>query len=273
MPRAKLGQHWLTDKRYSRKIADAVEIDRECTCIEIGGGRGALTRYLIPQAGRLIVYEIDRKWVDHLKEFGPTWDKSGRDGSHVEIRELDALKIEWDRNSLKLDPGEKIIVCGNLPFYLTSPLLLRLAYSRLEIERGVFLIQKEVAERIGAEPNTSNYGRLTVSLGAFLKTHILFDVPPEAFTPRPKVTSSLIQMIPHEHALIDDDITDSFERVVQVLFHMRRKTLRNNIHAGYPDKPISEIEELIGKLGIKPNARAQELPVEKFVELTKALMN
>ena len=271
MARPKLGQHWLTDKRFSRKIVDAVTSDNAHTVIEIGGGRGALTRYLIPVCGRLIVFEIDRKWVGHLKEHGPGWDDSGRDSGHVEIRQVDALKIEWVRDSLGFEKDEKVIVCGNLPYYITSPLLLRLAYSRMDIERAVFLVQKEVAERIVSGPNSSEYGRLTVSLGAFFKSEIIFDVPPEAFSPKPRVMSSLIRLVPHETRLIKDELIDQFEKVVQASFHMRRKTLKNNLIAGYPDRSVDEIEGIIAGTGAKPNARAQELSIPDFVKLTELL--
>jgi 16S rRNA (adenine1518-N6/adenine1519-N6)-dimethyltransferase len=271
MSRPKLGQHWLDDKRYSRDIVDSIGADRENTVIEIGGGRGALTRYLIPISGRLIVYEIDNKWAEHLKEHGPRWDDSGRGFSHVEIRQLDALKIIWDRESLGLKKNERVIICGNLPYYITSPLLLRLAYSRMDFDRAIFLIQKEVAEKITSVSNSSDYGRLTVSLRAFLSSEILLDVPPEAFLPKPKVMSSLIRLVPHKTQLINPEIIESFERVIQISFHMRRKTLKNNLIAGFPQKSPDEIERIIAETGANPNARAQELTVRDFIKITELL--
>ena len=271
MRRPKLGQHWLTDKRYTGKIAQLIDPGVNRTCIEIGGGRGALTRHLIPVVRRLIVYEIDNKWADHLREYCPRWDTSGRNGEHVEIRQLDALKIEWERDSLQVESSEDIVVCGNLPYYITSPLLLRLAYSRLNIERAVFLIQKEVAEKITSKPGSKDYGRLTVSLLAFFKSKILADIPPEAFSPKPKVMSSLIQLLPYEKPIIDGNLIGSFERLIQASFHMRRKTLKNNLKAEFPEKPLDEIEKTINAIGAKPDARAQELSVEDFIKLTELL--
>ncbi|MCX6646739.1 MAG: 16S rRNA (adenine(1518)-N(6)/adenine(1519)-N(6))-dimethyltransferase RsmA [bacterium] len=271
MSRPKLGQHWLDDKRYAREIVDAIVADREHVIIEIGGGRGALTRFLIPISGRLIVYEIDNKWSEHLTEYGPGWDDSGREFRHVEIRQHDALKIEWDRDSLGLKENERVIICGNLPYYITSPLLLRLAYSRMDFEQATFLIQKEVAEKIASKPNSSDYGRLTVSLGAFFKSEIILHIPPEAFSPRPKVMSSLIRLIPHKTPLMNTELIGPFERIVQASFHMRRKTLKNNLIVAFPQKSPDEIAGIIAGIGANPTARAQELSVEDFIKITELL--
>ncbi len=266
MPRAKLGQHWLTDKNICRKIAEAVELQTGDTCVEIGGGKGAITRYIAPKCRRLIVYEIDSKWSAHIRNFNDDW------GGNLEVRELDALKIEWDRERLEINPDEPLVIAGNLPYYLTSPLLLRLAYSGLDIQRAVFLVQKELAERIAANPSDSEYSRLTVSLGAFLETKILFTVKPDAFKPQPKVISALIQMTRRKKPLVDDNLVDSFERTVQIAFHMRRKTLKNNLRDGFPDVPVVEIEKILEHLGVRPDVRAQDVGVEDFVTLT-GMMN
>jgi 16S rRNA (adenine1518-N6/adenine1519-N6)-dimethyltransferase len=247
------------------RIAKAVNLTDRETCIEIGGGKGALTRNLAGKPRRLIVYEIDPKWAIHLREYGPQWDEK------IEVREKDALRIEWTRDALQIPHGEPIVVTGNLPYYITSPLLLRIAYSGLDFDRAVFLIQKEVAEKIVSKPGDSDYGRLNVSLGAFLKSEILFDVEAEAFKPPPKVTSTLIRLVPHPKPLIERELVNAFEKTVQVAFHMRRKMLKNNLHAGYPDIPTESIMSIFGKLGIDPKARAQELSVQDFINLIKEL--
>jgi 16S rRNA (adenine1518-N6/adenine1519-N6)-dimethyltransferase len=276
MARAKLGQHWLVDKRAVRRIADEIGLAADETCIEIGGGKGALTRVIAPICRRLIVYEIDPKWAAHLREHIAGWvqqkDRPGGDVDRTdEVREIDALRIEWSRESLGIEAGEPLVITGNLPYYLTSPLLLRLAYSRLDFNRALFLIQKEVAERIAAKPSDSNYGRLTVSLGAFLETKTVFNVPPDAFKPPPKVTSTLIRMIPRKTPLIEPELTSRFEWTVQAAFHMRRKKLKNNLLAGFPEVDGKEIERILADLGVSPNARAQEIEVERFAALARAL--
>jgi len=278
MARAKLGQHWLVDKIAIRRIADEIGLGKEETCIEIGGGKGALTRVIAPMCRRLIVYEIDPKWAAHLRQHVPTWAKQedrtgGHDERRDEIREKDALRIEWSRESLGIEAGEPLVITGNLPYYLTSPLLLRLAYSRLDFNRAVFLIQKEVAERIAAKPSDSDYGRLTVSLGAFLETKTVFSVPPEAFKPPPKVTSTLIRMVPRKTPLIEPELTSRFERIIQAAFHMRRKKLKNNLLAGFPEIEGEEIERILADMGVGPNARAQEIEVERFAALARVLIS
>lgn len=265
MPRARLGQHWLQDRRVCARIARAVKLAQDETCIEIGGGKGALTRELAGKCRRLIVYEIDPKWADHLREHGPRW------GEGVEVREGDALRIEWSREALGVLPDEPLVVTGNLPYYLTSPLLLRLAYSRLDSRRAVVLIQKEVAERIGSKPGDSDYGRLTVSLGAFLETDLLFNVPPEAFKPPPKVVSTLVRLKPIAKPLVETGWDGKWERAVESAFAMRRKTLKNNLKAGYPELSTERTEAILDKLGIAPTARAQEVDVGRFVSLMHLL--
>jgi len=265
MPGAKLGQHWLNDKHVAEKIADAAALSPGDTCIEIGGGKGSLTRWLIPLCKRLIVYEIDSNWASHLFKFAKSW------GGHTEIRELDALKIEWNRTALEIPPPEPLVIVGNLPYYITSSLFLRIAYSRLDFKHAVFLIQKEVADRIASNPGDSEYSRLTVSLGAFLETTKLFDVPADAFKPRPKVKSTLIRMTPVEQPLVDTGLTLQYEHTVKAAFHMRRKTIKNNLLAGFPDiKPV-EIDNILDCMGVKPGARAQELSIQQFVTLTRML--
>jgi len=271
MSPAKLGQHWLIDKRVCAQIADSAGLDLNTTCIEIGGGKGALTKLLLPLCRRLIVYEIDSNWAAHQRKFLPQWlEKSGAK-TEYEVRELDALKIVWTRESLGLEKKEHVVVTGNLPYYITSPLLLRLAYSFLDIERALFLIQREVARRIAASAGDTDYSRLTVSLGAFFKSRMLFNVPPDAFKPRPKVMSTLIELEPYPKPRVDPDIVSLFEFTAQVSFHMRRKKLRNNLIKGFPSIDPAKIDEILSVLGIQPNARAQEIDVETFVRLSGML--
>jgi 16S rRNA (adenine1518-N6/adenine1519-N6)-dimethyltransferase len=267
MTHAKLGQHWLIDKRTCKQIADTVALTSDETCIEIGGGKGALTKFLASMCRRLIVYEIDSNWAQHQREYGPTWRTENVGDFEFEVREQDALIIDWSRISLKLAEKEPLAIAGNLPYYLTSPLLLRLAYSGLDFKRAIFLIQKEVAEKIISSPNDSDYGRLTVSLRGFVKTQILFDIPPDAFKPRPKVMSTLIRMTRYEKPLLGGKSIRLFERLVQVAFHMRRKMLKNNIKAGFPSLDENDIADMLLKVGAKPTARAQELDVQDFVKL------
>ncbi|MFH1676267.1 MAG: 16S rRNA (adenine(1518)-N(6)/adenine(1519)-N(6))-dimethyltransferase RsmA, partial [bacterium] len=258
-------QHWLSDHKYLVRISDVLEAEHDETCIEIGGGKGALTRIISPNFKKVIVYEIDRKWAEHLREFKANWK------GEIEVRQKDALLIEWNRESLGLSHSEPLVITGNLPYYITSPLLLRLAYGEINFRRTVFLIQKEVAQKISSKPGDSEYGRLTVSLGAFLKSELLFDIPPDAFKPPPKVMSSVIRFTRHKNPKIKTELAAAFEKTVQAAFHMRRKTIKNNITKAYPRIPQDKLIEIFQNAGIEPGSRAQESSVEKFIALTKLL--
>jgi 16S rRNA (adenine1518-N6/adenine1519-N6)-dimethyltransferase len=270
MSRARLGQHWLNDHRVCDQIAEAIALKPDETCIEIGGGKGALTKKLVGGGGasRLIVYEIDQNWAEHQKMMMPQWTA---DPTRVEVRQTDALAIDWSREALGLDKTEPLVIAGNIPYYITSPLFLALARSGLDFRRAIFLIQKEVAERVTAVPGDTEYGRLTVSLGVALATRTLFDVPPEAFKPPPKVMSTLIEMAPLPQPLITKEETDAFEYTVQSAFHMRRKTLVNNLRAGFPNTIDADILEILCRLELDPMVRAQDVSPAKFAELTRML--
>jgi 16S rRNA (adenine1518-N6/adenine1519-N6)-dimethyltransferase len=288
MTRQRLGQHWLADHRVCEQIADTVALRPDETCIEIGGGKGSLTKELAGRSKRLIVYEIDSHWANHLREFGPSWVAKAccanpssslegmapppPDACTLEIRGNDALDINWTRPDLGIPEGDPIVIAGNLPYYITSPFFLRLAYSTLDFERAIFLIQKEVAQKIASKSGSSEYGRLTVSLGAFLDTAVLFDVAPESFNPPPDVMSSVIKMTPRKPLLMNRERSRAFERTVQTAFHMRRKTLKNNIKAGFPDFDEKQIDGIIAGLDLKPTTRPQEVEIEKYVMLTDILM-
>lgn len=265
----RFGQHWLIDRRVCERIAAAVDLQAGETCIEVGGGKGALTRRLARNSERLIVYELDRNWAEHLRVYAPQW---GGAAARIEVREQDALRVEWTREGLGLLQKEPVVVTGNLPYYIATPLLLRLAHGGLDFERALFLVQKEVADKIAAEPGDSNYGRLTVSLGAFLKCEVLFDVPPEAFKPRPKVTSSLLKLTRLPEPLVSREEIPAFEMVVQVAFHMRRKTVRNNLKSGFQGLRVETLNAILRELGIEEKSRAQELSVGTFARLARRLV-
>lgn len=265
MSGAKLGQHWLNDKRECEKIASVVGLSPDETCIEIGGGKGAISRYLAKSGGRLIVYEIDSHWADHLREHSDQW------GGKIEVRQEDALRLAWNRDKLGLMPGETTVVAGNIPYYITSPLFLRLAYSLFDFDRAIFLIQKEVADRICANPGDTEYSRLTVSLGAFLMVEKLHNVPAAAFRPQPKVTSTVIKMTRHPAPLLEPALITDFEHLVKSSFQMRRKTIRNNLLAAYPEFRKEYLDILLSKINIDPGSRPQDIPVAGYIELNRAL--
>lgn len=214
-PRKKksLGQHFLRDKHMIFKIADSVPAGPEDRVVEIGPGDGALTEQLIEKYNNLTAIEIDRVMVSHLKENLP----------ELHILNEDILKVDWDE--LAAESSRPIHVIGNLPYFITSQILFSLLSYRTYLQSATLMMQKEVAERIVAEPRNKAYGILSVQTQLMCTPEILFDVPPDVFSPPPKVISSVIQLTFDKPALSCSD--DHLKTVVRTAFNQRRKKLSN----------------------------------------------
>lgn len=246
--RKRFGQNFLNDDFWINKIAEAVAPEKGQKIIEIGPGQAALTKELIAGAGHIFCVEIDRDLAAWLRTKFPA--------SELTIIEADALKFDWRTFAEE----EKIRVVGNLPYNISSPLLFKLSEISDRVIDQHFMLQKEVVDRMVALPGTKAYGRLSVMLQRKYRMIKLFDVPPEAFTPAPKVVSSVVRMIPIADPLPVDE--HMFHQVVAAAFAMRRKTLKNNL-----SKWISP--EMMEKAGIKPEQRAETVPMENFVKLAQ----
>ena len=234
MPR-KLGQHFLTSASILNRIADAVCPAREPLVIEIGPGRGALTEKLLERADRVVAIEVDAGLVEHLRTRFPT--------DRLEVIHSDVLQVDlaqWGRAP----------IAGNLPYYITSPILEKVV--RSSPPRAVFLMQKEVAQRLAARPGTRDYGYLTVQTAAFASVRMLFDVRPGAFRPPRKVDSAVVLLEPRE---VDIPDRETFLEFVSRSFRQKRKTLRNNLAEFYPE--ITRLPEA--------GMRAEQLSLEQFL--------
>ncbi|MBY0502516.1 MAG: 16S rRNA (adenine(1518)-N(6)/adenine(1519)-N(6))-dimethyltransferase RsmA [Bryobacteraceae bacterium] len=238
MPR-KFGQHFLRDAEVLARIAEACAKDGKV--LEIGPGRGALTAHLLPQCERLVAVEIDHHLIAPLRIRFPA----------LEVIEADVLTVN-------LQDFEATSVVGNLPYYITSPIIERV----LEIEglqSAVFLVQKEVAERIAAPHGKSDYGYLSAITQLVAHVELLFTVPPNAFAPPPKVDSAVIRLIPKPNRPSD---FDAVKRFLGICFQHKRKTLRNNLRLLYPaieDRPEAGL-------------RAEQLPVQELLHLMAHLV-
>jgi 16S rRNA (adenine1518-N6/adenine1519-N6)-dimethyltransferase len=216
VPRQRLGQHFLIKGSILERIAAAVCPEPCGLVIEIGPGRGALTERLLKRAGRLVAVEVDANLVEHLRR-----KFSGE--PRLEVVHADVLETDlaqWGRAP----------IAGNLPYYITSPILEKV--TRMEVPRAVFLIQKEVAERLAAGPGSRAYGFLTVQTALRAQARILFDVKPGAFHPPPKVDSAVVLLEPRPHNLEIAD-RDDFVRFLKQCFRQKRKTIRNNLSPVY----------------------------------------
>ena len=250
---ARLGQHFLSDPSILRRIAAAAVRRPDDTVLEIGPGTGSLTRALAALASRVTAIEADRVLAASLAEQCR--------GSSITVVAGDALKVPWPRAT---------VVCGNIPYQITSPLIDR-ALRSPRPERIVFLVQAEVAERLGASPDTREYGALTVGVQIVATVERLFSVPAGAFRPRPRVNSAVVRLVPRAAPLVASEEEERRVReLIQALFQRRRQQLRRSLREAF-DVPATEAEALLERLDIEPQARAEVLAPGRFVALARAL--
>lgn len=256
-PRKRFGQHFLTDPRTLERIADALAPGASDTVVEIGPGRGALTDLLAARCKRLITIEIDRDLVRHLRE-----KYAGQ--PQVEVVEADALETDWAALA-----GVPYLLAGNLPYYITSPLIFRIIASP-HPQRAVLLMQKEVAERLAAAPGSGEYGALTVNVQVTSTIRVIGRVSAGAFHPRPKVDSSIVLIAPRDEPRVRQEDERAFRKFVQAAFGMRRKQLIRVVRELWiPD--AGEVMDLLAAIGLKPEVRPETLAPSDFVRLYSAI--
>jgi len=268
----KLGQHFLASPPAAQRIVDALGDLSEATVLEIGPGRGALTSLLAPKARRLIAVELDRVLAAQLRmKFAAR--------PSVEIIEGDILKIELDtvfgpkpgslRPGLNFAPDPALVV-GNLPYYITSDILLRLLEYHRYFSAIVIMVQKEVADRLAASPGTRDYGLLSATAQLYARVEKLFTLPPGAFAPPPKVHSSVVRMTIEPRAGELQISEDEFLSFLKLSFGQKRKTLWNNLRTRYDE---GALRTALAKVGVKPAMRAEALPLAKSAALFRALQD
>ncbi len=258
-----LGQNFLINPSVCPRMANLChpDIDGEFAVLEIGPGIGVLTKELAQVAKRVISIELDTRLLPVLKE-------TLADCENVTVINGDAMKLDLVDILRKHADGLPIVVCANLPYYITSPLLMRLLESRLPIEAITVLVQKEAAVRLCATPGTRECGAVTLAVRYFAESEILFSVSRGSFLPAPKVDSSVIRLRLRKTAPCDIANEELFFRLIHAAFGQRRKTLSNSLcNAGY-DKPT--IVHALEAVGILLTARAEELTLEQFAALTNA---
>jgi 16S rRNA (adenine1518-N6/adenine1519-N6)-dimethyltransferase len=242
-----LGQHFLTDGNMIRKIVDAIPAEVGDRIIEIGPGAGAITGPILDRYGDVSAIELDQRMVEVLAEKYPG----------LNIVNEDVLKCDW---GAFLQPGRPVHVVGNLPYYITSQILFKLLEHRSKIETALLMMQKEVAQRIVAEPRTKDYGILSVQTQLMSSPEILFDVPPGVFSPPPNVDSAVIRLRFNKPDLACSD--KNLKTVVRMAFNQRRKKLSNALKRLDTDLPDDEFDF---------NLRAEALPPEMYEKLTARL--
>lgn len=256
--RKRFGQNFLVDPEVIERILAA--IPRAGELVEIGPGLGALTLPLAARGERVVAIELDRDVVTRLRI---KVDAEGV-GRQVEIVSQDALRLDLDVLAEATGLTTPLTIVGNLPYNIATALITKLLAQAGRIGEMVFMVQKEVADRLAAAPGDSAYSRLSVLVSAQAEVEHLFDVPPTAFNPPPKVDSSIIRLVPRTEPLIPPNDWPRFERLVTAAFTQRRKTLRNNLK---PLMPASTIEAS----GIDPSLRAQALDIPDFLTLARLI--
>lgn len=258
LPRAKkrLGQHFLTDPRLLARIADALGATREDTVVEIGPGRGALTTALLERAGRVIAIELDRELVPILRA---RW----ADEPRFAIVEGDVLEQE-----LGALAGGPYLLAGNVPYNITTPILFH-AMRRPRPARAVYLVQREVADRIVAAPGSDDYGALSVNVQALARAELLFGVPARAFSPPPKVESAVVRITPREDPVVTQDEEEPYRLLVQGAFGLRRKQLRRVVRTLWSLDAVGA-EAVLARAGVDGDARPEVLDAAAFARLLRA---
>lgn len=259
LPRARkrFGQHFLRDRAVLSRIVDALALTGTETVVEIGPGRGVLTDLLAERAGRLVAIEIDRDLAAHLRA-----RYVGR--ANVEIVEADVLSVPLGRVA-----GEDFVLAGNVPYYITTPILFH-ALERPRPARAVYLVQREVAERISAVPGSKTYGALSVNVQAVAAAELVMRVPPGAFQPPPRVDSAVIRVTPRPDPVVAADEERRFRSFVQAAFGLRRKQMLRVVRSAAA-LDAESAGAVLATAGIDPEARPETLAAEAFARLVRAL--
>lgn len=254
-----LGQNFLVDGNTVRKIADAGEVVAGDVVLEVGPGIGVLTEEMLLRGARVFAIEIDQRLI-------PILDETLADYENAHIINTDILKLDLKqlREDYNIQGSFKIV--SNLPYNITSPILEK--FIEEDFSLISVLIQKEVAKRIHAKENTKDYGSLSVFISYYCDTELLFDVSKNVFIPKPKVDSSILRLKPKENR---EELSEKFFQLVKASFSNRRKTLVNSISNSDLAYGKEDLENALKKLGLKENARAEELTLQDFIALSKSL--
>ncbi|MFI3632924.1 16S rRNA (adenine(1518)-N(6)/adenine(1519)-N(6))-dimethyltransferase RsmA [Streptococcus parauberis] len=261
------GQNFLTDTNILQKIVDTAEIDRNVNVIEIGPGIGALTEFIAENAAEVMAFEIDDRLIPILKD-------TLRDFDNVQLVNQDILKADLQTQIKAFkNPELSIKVVANLPYYITTPILMHLIDSKIPFQEFVVMMQREVADRISAEPNTKAYGSLSIAVQYYMDAKVAFIVPRTVFVPAPNVDSAILKMTRRDQPLVAVQDEDFLFRVSKASFVHRRKTLWNNLtsHFGKTEEIKANLTKALEISEISPSIRGEALSIEQFGKLADAL--
>ena len=261
------GQNFLTDTNILQKIVDTAEIDKKVNVIEIGPGIGALTEFLAESAAEVMAFEIDDRLVPILAD-------TLRDFDNVTVVNQDILKVDLAQYIAEFkNPDLPIKVVANLPYYITTPILMHLIESGIPFSEFVVMMQKEVADRISAQPNTKAYGSLSIAVQYYMTAKVAFIVPRTVFVPAPNVDSAILKMVRRDQPAVAVQDEKFFFKVSKASFVHRRKTLWNNLtsYFGKSEEIKAKLERALETIDLAPNVRGESLDLETFARLSDAL--
>ncbi|MBQ1993906.1 MAG: 16S rRNA (adenine(1518)-N(6)/adenine(1519)-N(6))-dimethyltransferase RsmA [Lachnospiraceae bacterium] len=261
----KFGQNFLIDTHVLEKIISSAGITRDDFVLEIGPGIGTMTQYLCESAREVMAVEIDKNLIPILSDTLSAYD-------NVTVVNEDILKLDIAKTAIEHNDGKPIKVVANLPYYITTPIIMGLFESHVPLESITVMVQKEVADRMQAVPGTKDYGALSLAVQFYSKAEIVANVPPNCFMPRPNVGSAVIRLTCHKDRPVEVKDEAFMFRLIRASFNQRRKTLQNGLSN---DRSLNlskeQIAAAIEKLGLSPTVRGETLSLEQFAELSNIL--
>ena len=263
----KFGQNFLIDTRVLERIIAAAGVTKDDFVLEIGPGIGTMTQYLCENARAVAAVEIDKNLIPILADTLSEYD-------NVEVINDDILKVDINRLAEERNGGKPIKVVANLPYYITTPIIMGLFESHVPIDSITIMVQKEVADRMQVGPGTKDYGALSLAVQYYAKPEIVANVPPNCFMPRPNVGSAVIRLTRHKEVPVQVEDEKLMFRIIRASFNQRRKTLANGLNNA-PDIPLGkeDIAKAIEILGVSPSIRGEALTLRQFAELSNIISN
>ena len=257
----RFGQNFLIDAHVLEKIVSAAGITKDDCVLEIGPGIGTMTQYLAESAGQVIAVEIDTNLLPILAD-------TLKDYSNVKVINQDILKVDINELVKEYNNGRPIKVVANLPYYITTPIIMGLFESNVPIDNITVMVQKEVADRMQVGPGSKDYGALSLAVQYYAEPYIVANVPPNCFIPRPNVGSAVIRLTRHQTPPVEVKDRELMFKLIRASFNQRRKTLQNGLNNS-PEISFSkeEITKAIESLGVSPSVRGEALSLEQFAQL------
>ena len=258
----RFGQNFLIDAHVLEKIVSAAGITKDDCVLEIGPGIGTMTQYLAESAGQVIAVEIDTNLLPILAD-------TLKDYSNVKVINQDILKVDINELVKEYNNGRPIKVVANLPYYITTPIIMGLFESNVPIDNITVMVQKEVADRMQVGPGSKDYGALSLAVQYYASPYIVANVPPNCFIPRPGVGSAVIRLTRHKEPPVEVDDPKLMFKLIRASFNQRRKTLQNGLNNS-PELPFAkdEIADAIESLGVTPQIRGEALTLKQFADLS-----